>query len=131
MQIDLHSATCIMFCTFRNKKVQASLKFTRPNFIKKISMQSALRLIKFIKLKVLWSPDYFIFTRILIHVSEIRHLPVFLPAFYATMIKPYLNLDWSYKIIIMLVEVRKRGTMRNSGNQVITIYSKNMDHKYL
>ena len=79
-----------------------------------------------------FSPEFSFFSpESLIRVSEFGILPVFLPAFYATMIKPYLNLDWSYKIIIMLVGVRKRGTMRNSGNQVITIYSKNMDHKYL
>ena len=69
-----------------------------------------------------FSPEFSFFSpESLIRVSEFGILPVFLPAFYATMIKPYLNLDCGYKIIIMLVEVRKRGNMRNSGNQVITI----------
>ena len=50
-----------------------------------------------------FSPEFSFFSpESLIRVSEFGILPVFLPAFYATMIKPYLNLDWSYKIIIML-----------------------------
>ena len=52
-----------------------------------------------------FSPEFSFFSpESLIRVSEFGILPVFLPAFYATMIKPYLNLDWSYKIIIMKYE---------------------------